>query len=138
MRSWAIDSIRVISFAAAAGASPNLSLVPGEHMGMGVGRDAGDDAHEHVLRPPAGNGRLQAVDIVFVVDGDEADPVLDGHGDFGVALRVPMQHEERRVDTCLERTDDLTAAGHVEPQAFLDHHALDRSAGKRLRGEHHA
>ena len=37
----------------------------------------------------------------------------------------------------LRRAEDLAAAGHVEPQPFLDHHPLDRRARERLGREDH-
>ena len=64
--------------------------------------------------------------------------MLDGHRDLLVALGVAVQHEQRRIDAGRQRGDDLAAAGDVEAEPLLDHHALDRGARERLRGEHHA
>ena len=109
--------------------------VAGEHVRVRVGLDARDHAHEDVVLAP---GRLEPVDVVAVVDDDQADPVLGGHRDLVVALGVAVQHEQRRVHAGLQRGDDLAAAGDVEPEPLLDHHALDGGARERLRGEHDA
>ena len=86
----------------------------------------------------ARGSRLEPVDVVGVVDDDEADAVLGDHRDLVVALGVAVQDEQRRVRARRERGDDLAAAGDVEPQPLLDHHALDGGARERLGGEHHA
>ena len=114
------------------------SLVAGQHVGVRVGRDARDDAHEDVLRAAPRHRRLEPVDVVAVVDDDQAEAVLDDHRDLVVALGVAVQHQQRRVGARLERGDDLAAARDVEPEALLDHHALDGGARERLRGEHDA
>ena len=111
--------------------------VAGEHVRVGVGRDARDHAHENVCARPR-HGRLEPVDVVGVVDDDQADAVLGGHRDLVVALGVAVQHQQRRVRAGRERGDDLAAAGDVEPEPLLDHHALDGGARERLRREHHA
>jgi hypothetical protein len=109
--------------------------VTGEHVRVGVGGDARDHPHENVVLAP---GRLEPVDVVGVVDDDEADAVLGGHRDLVVALGVAVEDEQRRVGARRQRGDDLAAAGDVEPQPLLDHHPLDRRARERLGGEHHA
>ena len=74
MRSRGLRSIRPISAAAAAGASPNLDpACPVSTCACVAARDAGDDPDEHVLRAPGRDGRLQPVDVVAVVHHHEAD-----------------------------------------------------------------
>ena len=48
-----------------------------------------------------------------------------------------MQHDERRIDSGLERSQDLTATGDVESESFLHHDPLDGCARERLGGEYH-
>ena len=109
--------------------------MPGQHARVRLGLDARDHAHEHVVLGPR---RLEPVDVVGVVDDDEADPVLGRERDLLVALRVAVQHEQRRVGAGRDRGHDLAAARDVEPEPLLDHHALHRRAGERLRREHDA
>jgi hypothetical protein len=104
---------------------------------VGVSGHPGDHPHEHVHPLPAGDGRLEPVDVVGVVDDDQPQPVLDGEGDLVVELGVAVQHQGCRVGTGLEGRDDLAATGDVEPQPFLHHDALDGGAGEGLRREHH-
>jgi hypothetical protein len=47
-------------------------------------------------------------------------------------LGISMEHDERRIDAGLERGQDFTAAGHVEPKPFFHHDALHGCAGERL------
>ena len=131
-----LRSMRAISCAASSGQQPELrARVAREHVRVRVGGDARDDADEHVLRRAGG---LEAVDVVGVVDHDEPDPVLDRERDLLVALGVAVVDDQRRIDAGLERGEDLAAAGDVEPQALLDHHALDGGRRERLGGEHDA
>ena len=121
------------------GRQPELrALVPGQHVRVGVGGDAGDDPDQDVLGPAGRHDRLQPVDVVGTVDNHQADAVLDRHGDLFGALRVAVQHDQRRVDAGLERGEDLPAAGDVQPETLLHHHPLDRGAGKGLGREHHS
>ena len=63
---------------------------------MGVGRDLGDDADEHVLRTPLRHLGLEPVEVVGVVDDDQPDPRLDGQGHLVIELGVAVEHEGRR------------------------------------------
>ncbi len=112
--------------------------VAGQHVRVRVGDDAGDDAHQHILRAACGHGRLEPVDVVGVVDHDEADPVLDGHLDLLVGLGVAVKDEQRGVGAGLARGHDLAPTRHVESEALLDHHPLHRRARERLGREDHA
>jgi hypothetical protein len=109
----------------------------GEHVRVSVGGDPRKHADQHVLRPPLRQGRLEPVDVVAVVDHDQADPVLHGHRDLLVALGVAVEHEQPRVCSRLQRGHALAATRHVEADSLLDHHALHRGAGKGLGGENH-
>ena len=93
--------------------------MPGQHVRVGVGGDAGDDPDQDVLGPAGRHDRLQPVDVIGSVDNHQADAVLDRHGDLFGAFRVAVQHDQRRVDPGLERGEDLPAAGHVQPEALL-------------------
>ena len=136
MFSRGLRSIRAISFAASLGQQPELRpRVAGQHVRVRVGGDVRDHAHEHVLRRAGG---LEAVDVVGVVDHDQPDAVLDRERDLLVGLGVAVVDDQRRVDAGLQRGQDLAAAGDVEPEALLDHHALDGGGGERLGGEHDA
>jgi hypothetical protein len=53
------------------------ALVAGEDMGVGVGRDSGGDADQHVLGPAGWHNGLQPVDVIGIVDHDQTQPVLD-------------------------------------------------------------
>ena len=113
------------------------ALVPGHDVRVHVGRDTGDHPHEHVLVAADGDDFLEPIDIVGPVDHHQPDPVPHGQGQLVDALRVPVQHDQGRVDTRLERRADLATARHVETEAFLHHHPLDGGAGESLRGEDH-
>jgi hypothetical protein len=113
------------------------AFVAGHDVGVDVGRDAGDHPHEHVLVAAGWDELLEPLDVVGPVDHHEPDPVPHGQRELVDALRVAVQHDQRRVDARLERRADLAAARHVEAEAFLHHHPLDGGAGERLRGEDH-
>ena len=118
------------------GQQPELrALVAGQDVRVRVGGDARDHAHEHVVRRAGG---LEAVDVVGVVDHDQPDPVLGRQRDLLVGLGVAVVDDQRRVDAGLQRGQDLAAAGDVEPEALLDHHALDGRGREGLGGEHDA
>ena len=115
------------------GRDPELGAgVPGQDARVGVGLDARDDPHQHVLRGAGGQRRLQPVEVVGAVDDHQPEAGLDGHRDLLVALRVAVQDDLRGVDTRPQRRDDLATAGDVEPEALLDHHPLHGRAGEGL------
>ena len=133
IRSDGDASIRAISSRARSGETPNLEPgVPGEHARVGVGLDARDHPHQHVLGGTGGQRGLQPVEVVGAVDDHQPEAVLDGHRDLLVALRVAVQDDHRRVDTRPQRGDDLATAGDVEPEALLDHHPLHGRAREGL------
>jgi hypothetical protein len=84
-----------------------------------------------------GHDALEAVDVVEVVDDDQPDAVPHGQLELLVGLGVTVQHQSGRIGACLQRAQDLAAARDVEVQAFLDHDALNRRGGERLRRERH-
>ena len=63
---------------------------------VGGGLDARDDAHQARLLMPSRNNALEPVDVVEVVDHDEADAVLDGQIEFVVGLGVAVQQHPGR------------------------------------------
>ena len=54
------------------------------------------------------------------------------------SLALPWSTSEGRIRAGSQGRHDLAAPGHVEPEALLDHDALDRRARERLRREHDA
>ena len=84
-----------------------------------------------------GHDALEPVDVVEVVDHDQADAVLDRQLEFLVGLGVAVQDEPGRIGARLERGQDLAAARDVEVQALFDHHPLNGRARERLRRERH-
>ena len=60
-----------------------------------------------------------------------------GEREFLVGLGVAVQHQPGRIGTRLQRPVDLAGARHVEVQALVHHHALNRRARERLRRERH-
>ena len=106
--------------------------VPGEHARVGVGLDARDHPHQHVLGGTGGQRGLQPVEVVGTVDDHQPEAVLDGHRDLLVALRVAVQHDLRGVDPGAQPGDDLATAGDVEPEALLHHHPLHGRAREGL------
>ena len=138
MRSRGLRSIRAISCAASAGSSPNFEPAwPVSTCACVSAVTPGITRTSTSCARPA-HGRLEPVDVVGVVDHDEPDPVLDRHRDLLVALGVAVVDDQRRIDAGLQRGQDLAAAGDVEPEALLDHHALDGGGRERLGGEHDA
>ena len=134
MRSRGLRSMRAISRAASAGSSPNFEPSWPVSTCAWVSAVTPGITRTSTSRAPAA-GRLQPVDVVGVVDDDQADPVLDRQRDLLVGLGVAVMDDQRGVDAGLERGQDLAAAGDVEPEPLLDHHALDRRRRERLRGE---
>ena len=59
---------------------------------VGGGLHAGDDPHQARLLMARGDDALEPVDVVEVVDHDEADSVLDRQLEFVVGLGVAVQH----------------------------------------------
>ena len=113
------------------------SRVAGRLRGVGGGLHAGDDPHQTRLPVPRGDDALEPVDVVEVVDHDEADAVFDGKCEFVVGLGVAVQDQPGRIGACLERGQDLAAARDVDVQALFDHHPLNGGARERLRRERH-
>ena len=99
--------------------------------------DAGDDPHQTRLHVPPRHEALEPVDVVEVVDHDEAHAMRDGHYQLFVGLGVAVQDQLGRIDARLERGQDLATAGDVDVQALLDHHPLNGGARERLRRERH-
>jgi hypothetical protein len=104
---------------------------------IGVGLDAGNDAHQAWLAAPGADDPLKAVDVVVVVDDHQANAVVDGHLQVFVGFRIAVQHHPSRIGPGRQSGDDLAAAGHVEQQPFFGHQALNGGAGKGLRREGH-
>ncbi len=113
------------------------ALMAGEDVAVGIRSDPGDHADQYGLRPAGRHGRLQPVDVVGVVHGDQPDAVFDGHRDLLVGLRVAVQHDQRRIDARLQRSEDLAAAGDVETETLLDDEPLHGRAREGLRREYH-
>ncbi len=86
---------------------------------------------------PDGHDALEPVDVVEVVDHDEADAAVHGEFEFLIGLGVSVQHEPRRIRARLDRCQDLSAACDVDVQAFFDHHPLNGGARERLRRKRH-
>ena len=99
---------------------------------MGGGLDARDDADQARLLTPSRNNSLEPVDVVEVVDHDQADAVLDGQFEFLVCLGVAVQHQPSGIGAGLQRGQDLAATGDVEVQTFFGHHSLNGRARARL------
>ena len=99
--------------------------------------DAGDDPHQTRLHVAPRHEALEPVDVVEVVDHDQAHAVRDGHYQLFVGLGVAVQDQRGRVGARLQRGQDLAAAGDVDVQALLDHHSLNGGARERLRREGH-
>ncbi len=112
-------------------------LVPGQHVGVGVGSYAGNDPYQDVLGASSRHDRLQPVDVVRAVNHHQTNAVLDRHCDLFGGLGVSVQHDERGIDAGLERSQDLAATGDVESKSLLHHDPLHRRAGERLGGKHH-
>ena len=130
-------SIRRDQPAAAAGASPNFEPAwPVSTLRVGVGRHAGDDADQHVLRAARRDGRLEPVDVVGVVDHDDPSPCSTAIAISSSDFALPCSTSRAGSTPALSARDDLAAAGDVEPEALLGHHPLHRRAGERLRREH--
>ena len=80
------------------------ALVAGEHVRVRVGGDTRDDAHEHVLRAAGGDRRLEPVDVVRVVDDDQARARARPPCAISSSLlALPCRTSERRVDARLQR-----------------------------------
>ena len=78
---------------------------------VGVGPDAGD--HPDQDRLLAADDLLEPVDVVGVVDDDQADPGVDRHPQFRRGLGVAVHHDERGVDPAGQRHGQLAGPGHV-------------------------
>ena len=113
------------------------SLVPGQYVGVRVGRYAGNDPHQDILGPSRRHDCLKPVNVVRAVDHHQTDAVLDRHGDLFGGLGVAVQDDESRIDAGLECGQDLTATGDVESESLLHHDPLHGGARERLGGEHH-
>ncbi len=130
--------MRVISSAAAAGASPNFepswpvstcacvsAVTPGMmRTSTSCARPAGTVASSRSTSSPLSTTTRPI-------------PCSTASAISSSVLALPCRTRSRRVGACLERGDDLAAAGDVEPEALLDHHPLHGGARERLRGEHH-
>ena len=136
MRSRGLRSMRAISRAASAGSSPNFE--PSWPVSTCAWVSAVTPGITRTSTSCSRPGGLEPVDVVGVVDHDQADPVLGRQRDLLVGLGVAVVDDQRGVDAGLQRGQDLAAAGDVEPQSLLDHHALDRRRGEGLGGEHDA
>jgi hypothetical protein len=99
---------------------------------MGRGLDTWDHPHQATLHMAARYQALEPVDVVEVVDHDQADAVGDGHHQFLVALGVAVQDELGRIGAGSKRGQDLAAARDVEVQALLHHYPLNGGARERL------
>ena len=136
MRSRGLRSMRAISRAASAGSSPNFE--PSWPVSTCAWVSAVTPGITRTSTSCSRPVRLQPVDVVGVVDHDQADPVLGRQRDLLVGLGVAVVDDQRGVDAGLQRGQDLAAAGDVEPEPLLDHHALDRGRREGLGGEHDA
>ena len=70
----------------------------------------------HGWTVPGRHQALEPVDIVEVVDDDQADAVAHRQLDLLVGLGVAVQHQPGRVGARGQRGDDLAAARDVEVQ----------------------
>ncbi len=102
---------------------------------MGGRLDAGDDPHQAGLPMSLRHDAFQPVDVVEVVDDDEAEPVFDRELELFVGLGVAVQDQLVGIGARLDRGEDLASARDVEMQTFVDHHPLNRRARERLRRE---
>jgi len=102
----------------------------------------GRDTHQHLLLG-AGAGRLvgkqplQPVDLVEVVDGDQADAGAQRHSKLRLGLGVSVEHDSPRRESRRQRKVQLAAGGDVTPEALLREQSQHGNTGKCLRREHH-
>ncbi len=79
----------------------------------------------------------QPINLVEVVDHDQADPALQSHAQLGLGLGVAVHQDPLRREPRVQGKMKLAAGGHVAPQALLGEQTQHRRAWKRLGGEHH-
>ncbi len=100
---------------------------------MGVGLDAGGDAHQHVrLGQAAGDERLDAVELVERVDDDAPHSGLQRGCELGFRLVVAVEDDPGGREADALRDVQLAAGGDVEVQAFLLDEFGHGDAEKRL------
>ena len=91
--------------------------------------DADQDA------PAAGSEADEPVDVVGVVDHDQADAGGQRVADVAVALGVAMQEDVLRVEPGRQRDRELDRGGDVAAEPLAREDAQDGRAGQRLGGE---
>ena len=85
----------------------------------------------------AGPEAHEPVDVVGVVDDDQADAGGQRVGDVAVALGVAVQQDVRRVEPGRQRDRELARGGDVAAEPLARQDPQQRRAGQRLGGEVH-
>ena len=101
-----------------------------------VRRDADQHRPGALRRGPLGSQPLEAVDVVEVVDHDQADagaraPSAARRSDWA----LPCMHDPLGSKAGAQREVQLAGGGDVTPEALLREQRHHGGAGKRLRGE---
>jgi hypothetical protein len=110
-------------------------VLAGLHVHVGVRLDAGRDPQQHGGAPvPAGDERLEPVELVVAVDHDPADACVQGCGQLPRRLVVAVEDDRGGVGPCRERHVQLPAGGDVDAHALLGHERRHRPAEEGLAG----
>ena len=110
----------------------------GQHVSVGLRGDVGDDPQQHVLWSTGRHDRLQAVDVIRVVDDHQAEARYwtEQGGMLLAGLGIAVQDEQAGIDAGFHRAEDLAAAGNIETEPLLDHDPLHCRTWKGFRREH--
>ena len=79
----------------------------------------------------------EAVDLIEVVQRDQAHSSAQRHRELGLGLGVAVQHDPLGREARAQGQVQLAAGGHVAPQSLLRKQSEDRRARERLRRKQH-